>query len=298
MKKLALILSAFFITQCNMADNALTDNNNRQDQRVFEKQDSAYKRIAGTYAGQLTYNNGPSAQVEIRLYVDYRNNGIDADGKPRTIPVLLGFYYQDDRLTSDLPIEGKYDENSGKLTFTSGTDNKSNYSISLDGFLGANIYRAGATIRDSNIYSGNIDIHRVSQNVDSSGQQTRNADRIRKKFAEIEGTYTVKVIPDKKVGTPYVGSMILRVNENSTMPTLEGSFAITSNPKPVFAPANYLLHTNPHEVSFDLKGANSVYSVRGLMNCPDEGTDVKAVFCGTVTTYSYTAEFKAYPLQQ
>ncbi len=217
----AALAAAASLAACG---GSAADDSRSEFQRDREKLETRYNRLRGTYAGTIDPGEGGGQieKVEIAMYVDYRDGGVDPEGNPRFLPLLLARFHLPDFVGENdrESLKADYDEITGRIIFTraaaggpageGGAAASGASAFSIRGtFRGDAI--EGEVVRNGGTW-GRLDVKRVSDAASSPAGGEDEAERRRraKIFESIQGVYRGKV---ESSGIDFAGQLTITLTQ-------------------------------------------------------------------------------------
>lgn len=225
------------------------DDSRSEIQRDRAKLETRYRKVQGTYVGSIESLDGTSAtNVELSMYIDYKDDGVDPEGNPKFLPLLLARFLLPDvigendreRLIAD------YDDLTGQIIFTrhAAASGASAQAAASTPFSITGVVRddgvEGQVVRTGGVW-GRIQAKRVSAVAQAAddGEDEDERRRRRKIYARIEGVYRGTV--DNSV-RPYQGQLTITITQTLLpgpsgkqiqMPILAAKFSRLDVPDPI-----------------------------------------------------------------
>lgn len=178
------------------------DDSRSEHQRDREKLEGRYSRLRGTYVGAIQPGAGePPTNVELAMYVDYRDGGVDSQGNPKFLPLLLASFILPDFVGENdrESLKADYDEITGRVIFTrSGSDGASGRATAMGAFSISGVVRGetieGELVRNGGVW-GKITLNRVNETAagPTGGEDEAERRRRVKIFESVRGVYRGEV---------------------------------------------------------------------------------------------------------
>lgn len=199
----ALLLVSSLPLGLGACGGGVADDSRSELQKSREKLETRYRKIQGGYEGVIEASDGAdgalsNTKFRLSLYVDYRDDGVDPEGNPKFLPVLLGRFQLPDVVgeNDNERLKADFDEINGQIIFTragggsGGGTSATSSAFSMTGVARGEEIR-GEVVRNGGVW-GRFTATRVSETASApaGGEDEEERRRRRRIFESIVGTYS------------------------------------------------------------------------------------------------------------
>ncbi|MCK6596878.1 MAG: hypothetical protein L6Q37_00825 [Bdellovibrionaceae bacterium] len=232
--------SLFFVNACSFDKNNPTEDRARQREKDSQRLTQNLKPIEGKYEGKLEFYDRPkdnNAEVSLTLSLEQETVGVDVDGLPQTIPVLVAYYKRADEpnLGIAFKVDYKYyaDPNGNNLFLTNPKliNEKSSISTeieasSISGNISNDTITADVISQNNNGKIGKLTLKLVDKNVETTSLGARSSlnEKVLNIYRKVEGTYEGYIKASPSALNPILARIIIRATiEKDGKPTLKAN---------------------------------------------------------------------------